>query len=111
MQRTKFISVPLQLLKEFKASQATVLSYIYYRLRFNITFIESNAQIGKILGLSENGVAKIMRKLKEEKLIEYSCKRHGSIDIGSRADKDNQKTIHKAYCRVMWLTTKGKDYF
>jgi hypothetical protein len=109
--KTKFLPIPLTLLRELTHSNATVLAYIRYRLRFNITFIESNEQIGKNLGLSENGVAKIIRKLKADGFVDYSCKRHGSITLGSKAHPDNNKVIHKAYCRVMWIAPKGRKYF
>lgn len=111
MAKTKFITVPLKLFQLMKPSNATVLAYINYRLKFNVTFIESNEQIAKVMGMSETGIAQITRKLKLEGYINYVCKRHNSIVIGSKLDIANQKTIRKAYCRNLWLTKTGEKLF
>lgn len=108
---TKFLTVPMILLRELNTSDAIILSYVHYRLRFNISFIESNEQIGKMVGLSECGVAKIMRKLKKEGYLGSLCKRHSEVILGCRNSIESQKTITKAYCRKSWLTKKGNEYF
>jgi len=108
---TKFIAIPLSLLTVMKPSSALVLSYVHYRLKFNVSFIESNEQIAKKIGMSECGVSKIMRKLKEEGFLNSLCKRHNSVTIGSRRDEANQKIVTKAYFRKAWLTKKGAKYY
>lgn len=108
---TKFLTVPIALLRIINNNEAIILSYIYYRLRFNVSFIESNKQMAEVLGLSECGVAKIMRKLKQGGYIGCLCKRHSEIVIGRRDNPLLQKTITKAYCRKSWLTKTGERYF
>lgn len=108
---TNYIKVPLQLIRDTNNSSATILSYIRYRLQFNVSFIESNKQIAKTLGMSECGVAKIMRKLKEGGLIGSLCKRHDDVLIGSKEDEKHQHLVKKAYFRKTWLTKKGKSYY
>jgi len=108
---TRYIKIPMPLLIVMNPSNALVLSYVQYRLNFNVSFIESNDQIAENIGMSECGVSKIMRKLKEGGYINYLCKRHDSITIGSKRDKANQRVITKAYVRNTWLTKKGAKYY
>jgi len=108
---TKYINVPLNLLRDTNTGNAIVLSYIEYRLRFNVSFIESNEQIAKTVGMSECGVAKIMRKLKSDGFIGSSCKRHEEVLLGSLKDESSQYLVKKAYFRKTWLTKKGVSYY
>ena len=108
---TRYIKVPMSLLKVMSPSNALVLSYIQYRLCFNVSFIESNIQIAEKVGMSECGVSKIMRKLKKEEFINSVCTRHDSIIIGSKRDESKQREIKKAYVRKVWLKKKGIDFY
>ena len=111
MNRDKYLTIPIRLLNELNPTQAIILSYIRYRCKLAVNFVEANDKIAKKLGIGKNTVTRAIKKLKEGGYLNYFVCWHDEIVVGLKNNLESQITLENVYLRKLWITKKGESYY